>query len=76
LTFEDITVSFVNLVAVLCAVGLTGLGVYCIWQSSDWAIDRKLRRYHRTKIHQDLDRLEPDNPRYWSRLLDLNDVEK
>jgi len=69
-------VSFVNLVAVLCTVGLTGLGVYCIWQTSDWEIDRKLLRYRRTKIHEDLDRLGPDNPRYWSRLLDLNDLEK
>ena len=65
--------SFITLEAVLCAVGLTGLAVYCIWQSSDWAIDRKLRRYRRTKIHNDLDRLEPDKPRYWLRLLDLND---
>lgn len=67
---------FDNWVAVVCAVGLTGLGVYCIWQTSDWEIDRKLRKYRQAKIHDDLDRLKPDSPKYWSRLVDLDDIAK
>jgi len=67
--------SFNDWVAVLCAVGLGVWGSYCVWQTSDWAIDRKLRRYRKAKIHDVLDRLGPENPQYWLRLLDLNDLE-
>jgi hypothetical protein len=71
---QDIAMSFDDWVAVICAVGLTGFGVYCVWQTSDWEIDRRRRKSRQAKIHQDLDQLRPDHPQYWSRLLDLNDT--
>ena len=68
--------SFNDWVAATCGLGLTGLAVYCIWQTSDWEIDRKLKKHRQAKIHQDLDQLKPDHPQYWSRLVELDDLQK
>jgi len=68
--------SFNDWIATICALGLAGLAFYCIWQTSDWEIDRKLRKYRQAKIHEDLDLLKPDAPQYWRRLLDLERIDR